>query len=60
MIFNSLGTHFESEKERNLYYKIFAGYFCNELISGYEDRILSLIQFLSKPVETESLKIVRN
>jgi hypothetical protein len=28
----------ESYKERNLYYKIFAGYLFNELIHGYEDR----------------------
>lgn len=29
----------ESEKERNLYYKFFAGYYFNELVSGWEDRL---------------------
>jgi hypothetical protein len=39
MIFNLSNESFESEKERNLYYKIFAGYFFNELISGWEKRL---------------------
>jgi hypothetical protein len=37
---------FESYKERNLYYKIFAGYLFNEIIEGYDKRktdFLSLI-----------------
>lgn len=29
---------FESEKERNLYYKFFAGFFLNELVDGYQSR----------------------
>lgn len=29
---------FESYKERNFYYKIFAGYLFNELLPGYEER----------------------
>lgn len=29
----------ESEKERNLYSKVFAGYYFNELIPGYESRL---------------------
>jgi len=29
---------FESHKERNFYYKIFAGFLFNELIPGYEER----------------------
>lgn len=38
---------FESYKERNFYYKIFAGYLFNELIPGYEERkklFLNLLQ----------------
>jgi hypothetical protein len=34
---------FESKKERNLYYKFFAGYFCNDLISNWEERLTHLV-----------------
>jgi len=35
-----LGTDvFESEKERNLYYKVFAGYLLNEYVDGFEARL---------------------
>ena len=37
MIFNNKSRKFESYKERNLYYKFFAGYFFNELITNGED-----------------------
>lgn len=40
---------FESEKERNLYYKFFAGYFFNELIEGYGDRVEAFYELLKKP-----------
>lgn len=50
MIFNNPNQYFESEKERNLYYKIFAGYICNEFIKGYEDRMRKLIQVFNKPI----------
>ena len=40
MLFNSnpLPTVDESYKERNLYYKIFAGYIFNEFVAGYAER----------------------
>ncbi len=38
MIFTNYDEIFESNKERNLYYKIFAGFFFNELLPGYEQR----------------------
>lgn len=40
---------FESEKERNLYYKFFAGYFFNELIDGFEDRVALFYKLLQNP-----------
>ena len=39
MLFTSKAEDFESEKERNLYYKVFAGYFFNELVPGLEERL---------------------
>jgi hypothetical protein len=46
MLFGNSRADFESEKERNLYYKIFAGYFFNELIPGYEDRLKQFCHLL--------------
>lgn len=45
MLFQSTDA-LESEKERNLYSKIFAGYFFNELVPGYERRLIELAQLL--------------
>ena len=53
MIFNNDKNHFESEKERNFYYKIFAGYIFNELIEGYEERVNIFIDILNKPIYPE-------
>ena len=47
MLFHTDDTAFESEKERNFYYKIFAGYFFNELIGGYSDRVEGFIHLLN-------------
>ncbi len=49
MIFNIDSSAFESEKERNLYYKFFAGYFFNDLIDGYADRLAAFCSLLSTP-----------
>lgn len=49
MIFYTDNNAFESEKERNFYYKIFAGYIFNELIDEYETRINRFIDLLNKP-----------
>ncbi len=46
MLFNYGTDTFESEKERNLYYKFFAGYFFNDLVSGYERRVKSFYELL--------------
>lgn len=43
---NRLFYEMESYKERNLYYKIFAGYLFNELIDGYEKRITDFLALL--------------
>lgn len=53
MIFNVVAENLkndESYKERNLYYKFFAGYFFNELISGYEDRKLHFFNLLESKI----------
>jgi hypothetical protein len=50
MIFSHSQSDFESEKERNLYYKIFAGYFFNELIPGYDDRLTKFCHLLNEPI----------
>jgi hypothetical protein len=39
MIFDFSKKNIESEKERNFYYKFFAGYYFNELIPGYNYRV---------------------
>lgn len=46
MLFGNSDTDFESEKERNLYYKIFAGYLFNELIPGFGDRLKEFCRLL--------------
>ncbi len=46
MLFNNQEGVLESEKERNLYYKFFAGYFFNELVEGYKERVFRFYQFL--------------
>ena len=46
MLFNHGTDTFESEKERNLYYKFFAGFFFNELVPGYEERVKSFYELL--------------
>lgn len=51
MIFDNRSDTFESEKERNLYYKIFAGYLLNELIPGYPDRLNALCKVINNPEE---------
>ncbi|WP_031484900.1 hypothetical protein [Maridesulfovibrio frigidus] len=56
MIFSLNDRLFESEKERNLYAKFFAGYFLNELVAGYEERVTSLCNQLSKSIK-ESIKL---
>lgn len=42
---------FESYKERNFYYKIFAGYLFNELLPGYEQRKRLFLNLLKSIVE---------
>ena len=49
MLFDNTPTTFESEKERNFYYKILAGYYFNELIPGYEDRLKSFCDLIHGP-----------
>ncbi|MGI2214739.1 hypothetical protein [Shewanella oncorhynchi] len=57
MIFNSGPCVLESEKERNLYTKFFAGYFFNEFIDGYDERVVWINSYLSKKLnKTVSLQ----
>lgn len=50
MLFNSnpLPTVDESYKERNLYYKIFAGYIFNEFVAGYAERKERFLDLICK------------
>ena len=50
MLFNvSKDRFFESYKERNLYYKFFAGYYFNELIQGCQERLDFFYNLLKNP-----------
>jgi len=51
MLFNNSAATFESEKERNLYYKVFGGYLFNEFIYGYQDRLLSFCNVVNNSKE---------
>ena len=44
MLFEPKLDIIESEKERNLYYKFFAGYFFNELVPIYEQRVTNFFK----------------
>ena len=61
MIFSTKVNDFfeeESKKERNLYYKIFAGYLFNELIPGAKNRKEKFIQFLCDiPSTDENVRV---
>ncbi len=51
MLFDTSPEIFESEKERNLYYKIFAGYLFNDLIPGYDNRLHAFCNLLNSTEE---------
>ena len=55
MIFDTERSAFESEKERNLYTKFFAGYFLNELIIGYKERVDSLSQLITERLQSQKI-----
>ena len=46
MLFSTRNDDFESEKERNFYYKFFAGYFFNELLPDVDSRLESFCSLL--------------
>jgi hypothetical protein len=49
MLFDLQKNTIESEKERNFYFKFFAGYYFNELIPGIESRIRDFCKILNNP-----------
>ena len=52
MLFNAGDNALESEKERNFYFKFFAGYFFNELVESrteYEQRVRRFQDLLRRP-----------
>ena len=51
MLFDRSISTFESEKERNLYYKVFAGYLLNEFIPGYQDRLMSFCNVINNSTD---------
>jgi hypothetical protein len=50
MLFDFQETTIESEKERNFYFKFFAGYYFNELVPGIESRIRDFCNILNDPL----------
>ena len=54
MLFDTEVVGFESYKERNLYFKLFAGYLFNELIEGWQGRFESFISLLADPTYPET------
>ena len=54
MLFDTETVGFESYKERNLYYKLFAGYLFNELIEGWQSRFDSFVSLLAEPTYPET------
>ncbi|MDX2370711.1 MAG: hypothetical protein QNK36_20300 [Colwellia sp.] len=52
MIFEVGIDTLESDKERNLYTKFFGGYYFNEFIDGYENRVSAINYYLSEKLKT--------
>lgn len=50
MLYDFQKTTIESEKERNFYFKFFAGYYFNELVPGIESRIRDFFKILNNPL----------
>lgn len=61
MLFNENNVNnphiFESKKERNLYYKFFAGYLCNDLIPGWEERLKRLVGKIQEDTKNNSFSL---
>lgn len=55
MLFNVNARTLESEKERNLYYKFFAGYLFNELVPGAEVRRAAFFRHVSERAAAQHL-----
>lgn len=54
MLFDDGENILESDKERNLYYKFFAGYFFNEFIIGYQNRLMDFLTLLQSNSEDDN------
>lgn len=59
MLFDITDGNFESHKERNMYSKFFAGYFFNELVDGYLDRLKKFNELLCVKAEEHKIDISR-
>jgi hypothetical protein len=59
MLFSFGDNVVESEKERNLYYKFFAGYFLNELLPGWENRLHQLAMLIDSAAQVEAVRLER-
>jgi hypothetical protein len=49
MLFETAEDAFESEKERNLYFRYFAGYFFDELVPSFGSRLATFCELVNKP-----------
>jgi len=55
MLYNQCNDINESEKERNLYYKYFAGYFFNEPVPGLESRFSKFALLLQRKAQEQGI-----
>jgi hypothetical protein len=53
MIYSNYNPNYESYKERNLYYKVFAGYLFNELLPAYEQRKKVFFELLLDQIDSD-------
>ncbi len=59
MLYDVGPTVFESEKERNLYYKVLAGYVFNELVPGWSERLAAFNELLQRKVDAHQMVLKR-
>ncbi len=57
MIFEFGDNIIESEKERNLYTKFFAGYFFNEIVEGSNARLIKFADLIKKKAESAGIPL---
>ena len=57
MLYQTNSIFVESEKERNLYAKFFAGYYFNELVDGANERLVAFSKLLTEKAITQGVSL---